>query len=69
MSKLPLEILKEKYIPVSEFPKRYGISVEEIMNLIDHNQLRYAEFRAPGDTRRSIHVNYEEVLSLVRKGK
>ena len=67
MSKLPLEILKEKYIPVTDFPERFGISVATIMRLVDSHKIRYAEFRAPGDRRRSMHVNYEEVLSLLDK--
>lgn len=63
--KLPLEILREKYIPVSEFPKKYNISVAKIMDLIKSGKIRRAEFVAPGDKRRSLHVNYEEVLSVL----
>lgn len=65
--KLPLEILREKYIPVTEFPARYGIPVEEVQSLIDAGKIRIAEFKAPGDNRRSLHVNYEEVLSQLHK--
>lgn len=65
--KLPLEILKEKYIPVAAFPERYNISVAKVMSLVNSGKLRIAEFKAPGDTRRSLHVNYEEVLKLVQE--
>lgn len=67
MDKLPLELLKEKYIPIIEFPEKYNISVEYIQSLIDAHRIRYAEFKAPGDTRRSVHVNYEEVLAIVEE--
>lgn len=69
MSKLPLEELREKYIPVVEFPEKYGISVVEIMRLIKNKQILYAEFKAPGDTRRTTHVNYEEVLKVLGKSE
>ena len=63
--KLPLEELMEKYIPVASFPEKYNISVPKIMSLIDAHKIRVAEFKAPGDTRRSLHVNYEEVLKCI----
>lgn len=69
MSKLPLELLKEKYIPIVEFPEKYGISVIKIKSLIDAKKIRYAEFRVPGEHKRSIHVNYEEVLAVLAKEK
>lgn len=65
--KLPLEILKEKYIPVSQFPERYGISVARVKRLIDSKKIRYAEFKAPGDIRRTMHVNPEDVLPIIEK--
>lgn len=64
---LPLEKLKKKYIPVVEFPRRYNISVDTILDLVNNHNLRYAEFRVPGETRRSMHVNYEEVLTMLGK--
>lgn len=69
MEKLPLEILKEKYIPIVAFPERYNISVEKVQSLIDSHQIRYAEFKAPGETRRSVHVNYEEVLAILEESE
>ena len=66
--KLPLELLKEKYIPVSEFPERYNVSVAKVMSLVNAGKLRVAEFKAPGDTRRTLHVNYEEVLAILEVG-
>lgn len=65
--KLPLEILKEKYIPVEEFPTRYSISVPTIMRLIREKKIRPAEFKTPEATRRSLHANYEEVLSVLKE--
>lgn len=65
--KLPLEILKEKYLPVTDYPEKYGISVAKIMSLISSRKLRYAEFKVPGQTRRSPHVNYEDVLRLIKE--
>lgn len=65
--KLPLEILYEKYIPVLEFPKRYGISVSKVMKLIQSGRIRQAEFIVPGGRKRTLHANYEEVLSEVEK--
>lgn len=62
---LPLEELKEKYIPVVEFPERYGVSVVTIMNLIKEKKLRYAEFKVPGDHRRTPHVNPEDLAKLI----
>lgn len=67
MSKLPLELLKEKYIPIKDFPSKYDISVPTIMRLINTKKIRYAEFKAPGDVRRSIHVNPEDVLLALEK--
>ena len=63
--KLPLEELKEKYIPITVFPEKYGISVLRIKRLIDSKKIRYAEFKEPGAVRRTIHVNYEEVLASI----
>lgn len=65
--KLPLELLMEKYIPVVDFPEKYNISVPKIMSLIDAKKIRVAEFKAPGDIRRTLHVNYEEVLEVLSK--
>jgi len=65
--KLPLEILREKYIPVTDFPDRFNISEEDVRRLISKGKLRIAEFKAPGDNRRTTHVNYEEVLSILQK--
>ena len=65
--KLPLEILRDKYIPVTEFPEKYGISVALIMRLINSKKLKYTEFKAPGDTRRSPHVNPEDLFKVLEK--
>lgn len=65
--KLPLEILKEKYLPIEEFPEKYGISVAKIMSLIKSHKLRYAEFKIPGAVRRTPHVNPEDLLPLIEK--
>ena len=67
MSKLPLEILREKYIPVSEFPEKYGISALSVKKLIDSKQIRPAELKAPGAIRRTLHANVEEVLDILGK--
>ena len=67
MSKLPLEELKEKYIPVSEFPEKFGISTYRIMKLVREKKILCAEFKVPGATRRTLHVNYEEVLPILDK--
>jgi hypothetical protein len=66
--KLPLEILRDKYIPVSQFPEKYNISVSLIMRLINSGKLKYAEFKAPGDTRRSPHVNPEDLFQVLEEG-
>lgn len=66
---LPLEELRLKYIPVVDFPEKYGIPVSKVMSLIEKKKIRQAEFRAPGDTRRTLHANYEEVLSAIAKEK
>lgn len=65
--KLPLEELREKYIPVSDFPEKYNISVATIKRLISSGQIRQAEFRALGATRRTTHVNPEDVLRVLNK--
>lgn len=65
--KLPLEILRDKYIPVTEFPEKYGISVALIMRLINSKKLKYAEFKSPGDTRRTPHVNPEDLFRVLEK--
>lgn len=65
--KLPLEILKEKYIPLVDFPDKYGISVLRVKKLITDKKIRYAEFKAPGDRFRTIHVNPEDVLAALEK--
>lgn len=68
MSKLPLEILKEKYIPVVDFPEKYGISVAKVMRLVNSHKVRYAEFKSPNSNRsRIMHVNPEDVLPLLEK--
>lgn len=66
---LPLEKLMLKYIPVGEFPERYGISVAKVMSLINSGIVRKAEFKVPGLRGRVLHVNYEEVLSAIEKEK
>ena len=65
--KLPLELLKEKYIPLNQFPEKYHISVAKIMRLIKSNKLRYAEFKIPGEIRRTIHVNPEDLFAALEK--
>lgn len=67
--KLPLEILREKYIPIVEFPDKYNISVATVRRLIDTKKIRYTEFRAPGATKRSMHANPEDVLAALEKEK
>lgn len=64
---LPLEELREKYIPVSEFPEKYGINVAKVMKLIHEHKIRYAEFKAPGDYKRTPHANPEDVLAALKK--
>lgn len=68
--KLPLDILKEKYIPVEQVPERYNISVAQVMELIKNKKLRYAEFKVPGAIRRTPHINPEDLFAaLGRKGE
>lgn len=67
--RLPLEILKEKYIPITEIPEKYGISIYQVKNLIKSRKIRYAEFRAPGDHRRTVHVNPEDVIAALEEEK
>lgn len=67
MSLLPLEVLKDKYIPVVEFPEKYNISIARVMKLIKARKVRPAEFKVPGAPKRSLHVNPEEVLAVLRK--
>lgn len=59
---LPLEELRLKYLPVEVFPEKYNVSVPTIMRLIKSNKIRKAELKAEGCIRRTLHVNYEEVL-------
>lgn len=66
--KLPLEILKEKYIPVSQVPEKYGISVAKVMRLIKNKKLKYAEFKVPGETRRTPHINPEDLFKVLEDG-
>lgn len=66
---LPLEELKSKYIPVEKFPELYNVSVAKVMKLVNAKKIRVAEFRAEGDHRRSLHANYEEVLSALEEEK
>lgn len=63
--RLPLDDLREKYIPVKLFPEKYGISVAVVMKLVSEGKINKAEFKVPGEPRRSLHVNYEEVLSAL----
>ena len=65
--KLPLEELREKYIPIVEFPEKYGISVAKVKRLIDTKKIRYAEFKAPGDRLRTLHANPEDVLAALEE--
>lgn len=65
--KLPLELLKEKYYPVVSYPEKFGISVAKVMSLIQEGKIRKAEFRVPGESKRTLHVNYEEVLSALEE--
>lgn len=67
--KLPLEILIQKYIPVTDFPEKYGVSVTKVMSLINSGKIRRAEFRVPGERKRTLHANYEEVLAAIEKEK
>lgn len=59
---MPLEELRLKYLPVESFPEKYGVSVPTIMRLINSKQIRKAELKVEGSGRRTVHVNYEEVL-------
>lgn len=67
--KLPLEILREKYIPIEEFPEKYQIKVATVERLIAEKKIRYAEFKAIGSIRRTPHANYEEVLKALEEEK
>jgi len=67
MSKLPLEILKEKYIPVEEFPDKYNVSVARVMRIVRTYKIRYTEFKAPGANRRSMHDNPEDILPIIER--
>lgn len=66
---LPLEKLRQKYIPVSEFPEKYGVSVAKVMSLMNLGVIRRVEFKVPGVRNRVVHANYEEVLSAIEKEK
>lgn len=68
-TKLPLEILREKYIPVEDFPKKYNIPVAKVLDLIKKGKIRKAEFPTPDTPRRSLHANYEEVLKVLEEEK
>ena len=37
------------------------------MRLINSKKLKYTEFKAPGDTRRSPHVNPEDLFKVLEK--
>lgn len=65
--KLPLEILKEKYIPVELVPEKCGVSVAKVMKLINSSKLRYAEFKAPGASRRTPHINPDDLYAVLEK--
>lgn len=65
--KLPLEELRDKYIPVETMVEEYGISILTIQRLIRERKIRYAEFKAPGSRLRVPHVNPEEVLSALKE--
>lgn len=60
--KYPTEILREKYVPVSDFYALYGIEVKTVEELIKSRKIPYAEFYALGAKRRSPHVNPEDVF-------
>lgn len=61
--KLPLEILREYYIPVTDFPKKYGISSAKVFNLMKSNKIHRGEFYIhEGDRFRVAHADYREVL-------
>ena len=64
---LPLERLMLKYIPVKDFPEKYGISVAKVMSLINSGKVNKSEFRVPGERKRLLHANYEEVLREIEK--
>lgn len=66
---LPLELLMLKYIPVSEFPEKYGVSVAKVMSLINSGKIRKSEFKVEGERRRVLHANYEEVLKAIEEEK
>lgn len=65
--KLPLEILKEKYIPVESVPDVCGVSVDKVNELIESHKLRYAEFKVPGAIRRTPHINPEDLYAILEK--
>ena len=64
MEKLPIEILYEKYVPLSKI-ESYGYEKEEVEMLIKDHKIRYAEFKEPGKRFRSVHVNIEEVATFL----
>lgn len=65
--KLPLELLKEKYMPLKEFVKKYHIPEDYVLKLINTHRVRSAEFRVPGERLRCIHVNPEEILPIYKE--
>ena len=67
MSKLPLEILKEKYVPLVKMPELYDIPISVINNMISEHKIPYTEFKAPGESRRTVHVNPEDVLRVLEE--
>lgn len=67
--KLPLEILKDKYIPVKVFAEQHNMTEEQVMNLLQRKRIKYTEFRAPGERLRTPHVNPEDILPILEKEK
>lgn len=63
--KYPTEILREKYVPLSDFYALYGIEVKIVERLVKKKKIPYAEFYAPGAKRRSPHVNPEDVFKAL----
>ena len=70
MSKLPSEILRDKYVPIHDIKEHLpDVSLGQIHELIKSDKIRYAEMKAPGARLRTLHVNPEEIICILRGEK
>lgn len=65
----PAQLIRDRYIPLRLVEEKCGITLKQAKQLIDKGSICYAEFKEPGATYRTPHVDPVEIEAYLERRK